>query len=129
MNLQKKTLYVGLKLYPSPENFTRTRFAWFATNCKFAFGITITCKTVYGYLVFIKLGWIVIFFLYILFLNKIRLTMATNKVSANQIVVKIRRKIKHNIFFLNPNFALSIGFKIWIGGGYFGQFFYDALKV
>ena len=33
LNLQK-TLYVQLKLYPSPENFTRTQFAWFATNCK-----------------------------------------------------------------------------------------------
>ena len=30
--IYKKTQYVQLKLFPSPEHFTRTRFAWFATN-------------------------------------------------------------------------------------------------
>ena len=35
MNLQK-TPYVQLKHYPSPENFTQTRFAWFATFCESA---------------------------------------------------------------------------------------------
>ena len=39
IELTKKQCMFSLKLYPSPEDFTWTRFAWFATFSKSAIGV------------------------------------------------------------------------------------------